>query len=221
MLYLAWLLCYTTFCLSVLPTCSRRRQCLQSQPGQVLLELDASLEGHVVGRVSDQDLELASLGLPVVSAIVPELEGVLVQLDCDRLLLSGLESNLFKGLQLLDRSAEAALDVADVDLSDLPSGNLARVLDLERDFEIPLGRDGRGGDVGKVKGGVGETVSEGEEGLGLRLFKVSVADKNVFLVVRLAIRRRGDSESDIGGRVGQSFTTDNGAGQWSVYGAIM
>jgi hypothetical protein len=127
--------------LSELPALGRYDRSLQSQPSQRLLELDARLKRYVVGRVSDQNLELSRLRLPVLSAVVPEFERVLVQLDGDGLFLPGLEGDLLERLKLLDRSTEAALDVSNVDLSDLLPGNLARVLDLERDFKVTLGRD--------------------------------------------------------------------------------
>ena len=127
--------------LSVLSALSRYDRILQSQPSQRLLELDAGLERYVIRRVSDQDLELSRLGLPVLSAVIPELERVLVQLDGDGLFLPGLQGDLLECLELLDRSTEAALDVSNVDLGNLLSGNLAGVLDLERDFKVTLGRD--------------------------------------------------------------------------------
>jgi hypothetical protein len=183
------------------------RRGLKSQPSQSLFELGRSLEWYIGRRVADQDLELSSLGLPVVSAVVPELERISIELDRDRLFLSGLEIDLGESLELLDRSSKAALDVTDVDLNDLLAVDLASVLDLDRDFELAFSGDRGDGEVGHVEGRVRETMSEGPEGFGLRLLKVSVSDKDVFLVEGLAVRSRGDSESNVGGRVGKAFTT--------------
>ena len=49
-------------------------------------------------------------------------------------------------------------------------------------------------------------MSEGPEGFGLGFLKVSVPDKDVFLVKGLPVRCRGDSEPNIGGRIGKAFT---------------
>jgi hypothetical protein len=155
-------------------------RCLESEPAELLLELDlpAELDVLVGRRSSDEDLVLAGRGDPLAVVLVEVGEGLLADRELDLLRLAGFESDLLESLELLDGRGDAAAvrSGGDEDLSDLSTVDGTGVLDGEGDGEVTLGGDGGGREGGELERGVGETVAEGEGGGEARAVVVAVAD---------------------------------------------
>lgn len=175
-------------------------------------------------RRSNEDLVRASRSDPRVNRLVPAAETngsnqylkrkaknpllnslaerLALELKLDLLLLSRLKEHLLEALKLTFGRSDPTLNRrSDVNLSNLGSSDLSRVLDLERDGELAFGRNGRDGQRGEVKSGVTSSVSKREERSERDLVVVTVVDVDSLAVDDLSGSDGGDTKVGEGGVV--------------------
>ena len=146
------------------------------------------IDGGTDVTAGSSDLEgiLTSLGNPLAVSLVERSQFALLYLDGQCLLLTGFQfARLGEALQLMTGFLDVASRSSNIDLSNLLTSYLARILD----------GDGNGdhitvhlnGSIAIFKSGLAETVTDGISHILVERVEIPVADIDILVVVGIVI----------------------------------